>query len=432
MKNILLLTSVYPADDFTDEVTPVVHFFAREWVLQGYNVKVIHNIKYYNRFVYLLISTFKNIISRYYKFIFSTKGHTRERNYVIEKVDVYRLPMFNRFPLLLFSRTTQKNQLNRIKRLIDSMNFRPDIIIGHWANPQLLQVSELGKRYNSRTCMVIHSDVRIIERMYGDKSKNIVASIDVWGFRSNAIKNEFEHLYGKVDLSFLCHSGIPVNNVNPPKRTFEKGIRKFLFVGLLIPRKHPDVLVKAINDAFKGEDFHITFIGEGIEKNKLERLVKKLNLSDKVSLPGRIPRNDVFKVMQESDCFIMLSSPETFGLVYLEAMSMGCITIGSRGEGVDGIIQHGKNGFLCKAGDEKELSVLLKNISRFSCYELQAVSNNAIHTVSGLTDDKVAQRYIEFVSSVNSGDNNILKDEGNAKKVKQSEIGLIGEYELHG
>lgn len=266
MKNILLLTSVYPADDFTDEVTPVVHFFAREWVLQGYNVKVIHNIKYYNRFVYLLISTFKNIISRYYKFIFSTKGHTRERNYVIEKVDVYRLPMFNRFPLLLFSRTTQKNQLNRIKRLIDSMNFRPDIIIGHWANPQLLQVSELGKRYNSRTCMVIHSDVRIIERMYGDKSKNIVASIDVWGFRSNAIKNEFEHLYGKVDLSFLCHSGIPVNNVNPPKRTFEKGIRKFLFVGLLIPRKHPDVLIKAINDAFKGKDFHITFIGEGIEK----------------------------------------------------------------------------------------------------------------------------------------------------------------------
>jgi L-malate glycosyltransferase len=432
MKNILLLTSVYPADDFADEVTPVVHYFAREWVSQGYNVKVVHNKKYYHRLVYLLIGLFKNIISRYYKFIFGTKGHTSERNYVLDKVDVYRLPMFKRFPFSLYSRKTQTTQLNRIVSLIDSMNFRPDIVIGHWANPQLLQVSELGKRYNARTCLVIHSDVRIIGKMCGDKLKDIVASIDVWGFRSNGIKNKFEHLYGKVGSSFLCHSGIPVNNVNPPVRTFEKGIRKFLFVGLLIPRKHPDILIKAINDTFEGEDFHITFIGEGIERKKLEQLVKELNLADKVSLKGRIPRNDVFKMMQESDCFIMLSSPETFGLVYLEAMSMGCITIGSQGEGIDGIIQHGKNGFLSKAGDEKELSVLLKNISGFSGDELLAVSKNAILTVSELTDQKVAQRYIEFVRSIDPGDYNILKDEVKAIEFKKYELQLRGEYELQG
>ena len=275
--------------------------------------------------------------------------------------------------------------------------------------------------------MVIHSDARIIGKMCGDKLKEIVDSIDVWGFRSSDIKNKFEHLYGKVDTSFICHSGIPVNNVNPPERKFEKGIRKFLYVGLLIPRKHPDILVKALNDAYKGEDFHITFIGEGIERKKLEYLVKKLNLADKVSLPGRIPRKDVFKLMQESDCFIMLSSPETFGLVYLEAMSMGCITIGSRGEGIDGIIQHGKNGFLCKAGDEKELSVLLKNISRFSGDELHAVSNNAIQTVSELTDDKVAQRYIEYVLSANPDDYKIIKDEVKAIDFKKYEMSHVQE-----
>ena len=46
---------------------------------------------------------------------------------------------------------------------------------------------------------------------------------------------------------------------------------------------------------------------------------------------------------------------KTFGLVYLEAMARGCITVASRDEGFDGIIQDGVNGFLCKSGDETEL-----------------------------------------------------------------------------
>lgn len=52
--------------------------------------------------------------------------------------------------------------------------------------------------------------------------------------------------------------------------------------------------------------------------------------------------------MLASDCFIMISKNEAFGLVYLEAMSAGCITIASRGEGFDGVIIHGVNGFYVK------------------------------------------------------------------------------------
>lgn len=41
-KNILVITQEYPADDLEKEFTPVVHFFAKEWVKQGYIVKVIN------------------------------------------------------------------------------------------------------------------------------------------------------------------------------------------------------------------------------------------------------------------------------------------------------------------------------------------------------------------------------------------------------
>ena len=65
-------------------------------------------------------------------------------------------------------------------------------------------------------------------------------------------------------------------------------------------------------------------------------------------------------MLKQHDVFIMISKNETFGLVYLEAMAVGCITIASRQEGFDGIIKHGYNGFLCEAGNQEELEKLIK------------------------------------------------------------------------
>lgn len=62
----------------------------------------------------------------------------------------------------------------------------------------------------------------------------------------------------------------------------------------------------------------------------------------------------------------MISKAETFGLVYLEAMSMGCLTVASRHEGMEGIIEDGVNGFLCNAGDEFELAQVINKINNLS------------------------------------------------------------------
>ena len=402
MKNILLLTSVYPADDLPNDNTPVVLYFAREWVNMGYHVEVIHSEKYYPKIAYFIINIFRDIISKYYKFIFPVRRYSEERHYELERVNVHRLPIFKISPLLLFSKKAQTWQLKRIKDLSASLNFTPDVIIGHWPNPQLFLVSELGKLFNVPTCMVQHTDVETIGRMYGNKAKEVIASIDIWGFRSSEIKNRFENLYGKANKSFFCFSGIPGNRIKPPQRTFKNKVKNFLFVGLLIPRKYPVALVKAVNEAFKEGNFHINFVGKGREEKSILKLARELNITSKISLFGRIPRDHVLEMMKTSDCFIMISKPETFGLVYLEAMSMGCITIGSKGEGIDGIIQHGKNGFLSEAGDYANLAELLRKISKLTEEELIAVSNQAIQTALELTDEKAAEHYIRSVEAIKS------------------------------
>ena len=47
----------------------------------------------------------------------------------------------------------------------------------------------------------------------------------------------------------------------------------------------------------------------------------------------------------------MASAPEGFGIVYLEAMSAGCIVVGTRGQGIADVIREGENGFLVPADD---------------------------------------------------------------------------------
>ena len=90
----------------------------------------------------------------------------------------------------------------------------------------------------------------------------------------------------------------------------------------------------------------------------------------------------------------MISKGEAYGLVYLEAMSRGCITIGSINEGIDGVIVDGFNGFLAKAGDSKSLSNTISKISQLSNTEIRTIQQNAINTSRKYTDETTSLDYL--------------------------------------
>lgn len=101
--------------------------------------------------------------------------------------------------------------------------------------------------------------------------------------------------------------------------------------------------------------------------------------------------------MHQADVFCMISHDETFGLVYIEAMAAGCITIASREDGFDGIIKDGDNGFLCEAGNVEELTSIINKISNLDRSDLKRISENAIKTANEMTDSKVSASYIKDV-----------------------------------
>lgn len=136
------------------------------------------------------------------------------------------------------------------------------------------------------------------------------------------------------------------------EREFADGnLKSFIYVGQTIKRKYPKETAEGVYKACGDNDFRLTYVASmDVGYPETKAFVEDHHLGNKVYFTGKIPREEIIKYYDQSECFILISRDEVFGLVYLEAMSRGCITIAARNEGMEGIIEHGVNGFLCGAG----------------------------------------------------------------------------------
>lgn len=393
-KKVLLLTTIYPAPDL-EYGTPTIHYFTKEWIKMGYEVRVVHSLVIYPRILYFIARMFRDKIASFTGAVVFKNRLEDDNRYQIDNVTVWRFPIFKWVPYKPFTKKVVRSHINKIIKSNLVEDYHPNFIIGHFSNPHLEIVSELKNVYNARTAMIMHDTGISIRKIYGNRHKLFMDNIDVWGYRSIPIKNAFEDQFGRQKESFLCYSGIPGNYITQGNtRCFKQDLGNFVYVGELIRRKHPSVLIKALNSVYPDKNFHISFLGRGYELNKIKALALSLELDDNVSYFGHTSRKEVFNILDESDCMIMISENETFGLVYLEAMGRGCITIGSKGQGIDGVIVNGINGFLCDPGSQDDLANIIKHINDLSPIERRRISVNAIETVNGYTDSIVARNYI--------------------------------------
>ena len=152
---------------------------------------------------------------------------------------------------------------------------------------------------------------------------------------------------------------------------------------------------------------------EPVERKNIEEIHQQLGCKGNVRFKGRIPREEIIQYLKQADVFVMISKAEIFGLVYLEAMALGLIPIGSRNEGIDGIICDGDNGFLCEAGNVDELTEILQKIKEMPSEQLVKISNKAKQTAQSYSDEGVAKYYLENLKAWELQDIWINKDYNN-------------------
>jgi glycosyltransferase involved in cell wall biosynthesis len=123
----------------------------------------------------------------------------------------------------------------------------------------------------------------------------------------------------------------------------KNAIPHFLTVARLSLEKGIDKILQALS--LLTFDFTYTIIGDGVEKNHLQKLVTEFNLNAKVIFTGQ--RQNPFATIQKIDLFLMASKYEGFPTTLLEATSYGIPVVAYNAPGgIPEIIEDGVNGFL--------------------------------------------------------------------------------------
>lgn len=393
--NILLISSMYPSRHFPFH-TAVCETFALEWRNLGHNVLVIHTKSVFPRALYVIFKIFKSFLVAYIGNDKVEEKRLRENERdELNGLVVWTIPVLKLLPHGKFSRNSLAAAKESIKDILKVERFHPDLIAGHFLNPQLPILADLKKDMAGVKCsIVLHENAKGLDLFGSNEWKTYEPFIDAWGVRSKSLLSIFKGATGLNCDPFLCLSGVPEAYMHDIiSRDFQNGIRNFLFVGQLIDRKYPVETIMSVNSITNKNDYSFNVVGDGYLAGKIH----DLGIDDKVHIHSHVSRIGLIRFYDEADCFIMISRDEVFGLVYLEAMARGCITIGSLGEGIDGVIIHGYNGFLVPAGDENELIRLLEFIDGLTKFELQKISRNAINTAKNLSDSEVAKKYLNSV-----------------------------------
>lgn len=395
--NILVLSSVYKDDSLglRDTSTNIVNSFVAEWMSQGHRVVVIHNAHCYPRIIHMIPSAIKKKLASKMGFAIADYDAVEYKEYMDGGAKVFRIPIRKYKPHQSPSNKQIERQTERIKSILLANEFEPDVITGHWASPQMEILAKLKSIYNCTTAIVLHGTGYIDNPSFC--ADRYLTKIDRIGARSESQARQIKELLKLDELPFVCSSGVPDKYVDQYCLNTDKFDKvdkwRFAYVGRLVSYKNIDVTIRALTQ-MKDLEWEFNIIGDGAIRSSLEDLCRDLGCSDRVNFLGRVSRNEVMKLLSETHFFVMLSTNEVFGLVYLEAMAASCITIASKNGGVDGIIIDGLNGYLCEEGNEEELVNLLRTVVSRKTELFYKIAQNGYDTVQEYKDSIVAKKYL--------------------------------------
>jgi len=132
-----------------------------------------------------------------------------------------------------------------------------------------------------------------------------------------------------------------------------------LSVGRLLPQKGLEYLIRALPDI--EADYHYLMMGEGPEKDKLERLVNKLGLEKRVTIMGKVSDEKKIECYSDADIFVHPSLYEPFGIVLVEAMATECAVVSTKVGGIPEVV--GDAGILVEPRDSKGIANAIETIA---------------------------------------------------------------------
>ncbi len=168
---------------------------------------------------------------------------------------------------------------------------------------------------------------------------------------------------------------------------------KLLYVGDFSKNKNVIQLLKVIKNLSHKMDVELTLVGGG--GNDHESVLKLLKQQEFgfAKYIGRVEGIPAMKQLySQHHIFIMISKLETFGLVYLEAMSQGLPVIHTAGQGIDGYFNNSSFAIPVNPNSERDVTNAIERI--VNNYEI--ASREAKKASNSFLWEEIAKKYIKL------------------------------------
>ena len=305
----------------------------------------------------------------------------------IKKLMVKGIPVYSSFVLprrmamLLgfgFYNRLYNWQFNRLYRLIEKEHGKPDVIYSHYMRLNFF-AANLHEKFHIPAVGVEHwSELNkpVVNKDVVALGKKTYSRLDKVIAVSRPLADNIEKMFGiKAEI---VNNIIDIDYVKTPKKASDNEVVRIATIGRLSPQKKTDILLRALAKAcFADSKWELTVVGAGPLEKELKDLNKELGLTDRVHFVGQKSHEEVCKILAESDFFALASQYETFGVVFVEAMSFGLPVIGTRCGGPEMIINE-NNGLLVPNDDVEAMAEALKYMmENYKNYSAEAIIKEA-------------------------------------------------------
>lgn len=244
-------------------------------------------------------------------------------------------------------------------------------------------------KYNSRFYL-------LIERMLCRKFDNIICV-------SKLLKDEINLIYQRKHNICIIENGvdIPLNGGRNKNKYLHTPVRFASFCGINI-NKGVFCLLKIANELrIRNKNFYLNIYGSIQDEEtrfRYEQTIEKNELQDCVRYLGKIRKTEVYKVIEKMDFVFTLSKFDTFNMVIIESLALGCPVISSNKCGAYIHITE-KNGLVISLDNiDKEIDNIIKLVDR--CAD-ESTYLKMIHesrtSVKDVTVTKMGNQYIEVM-----------------------------------
>ena len=366
-------------------------------------MRILHICSYYvtSNLYTKLFECLQKMIENIDVYVFISKDYKIENKY---QSNVYISKCYNKFDKYIFHLKHSK-VLNDIKNTMDIKKY--DIIHAHSLFSNGYIAHKLKQQYNIPYIVAVrNTDVNVFfSRMIHLRTIgiDIMRNAEKVLFISNPYKEYTierfvpEKLKKEIkEKSVVIPNGIDdfwLRNKHRNKSNPENKKIKLIYVGRIDVNKNIDTTTKACEILIKqGYEVNYKVIGN-IKDKKYNDFIKKYPFIEYVPY---CHKEELLKHYRASDIFVMPSKHETFGLVYVEAMSQGLPVIYTRGQGFDGHFKEGEIGYPVNYNSAKEIVERIKDI--LANYE--NISTRCVKNVDKFNWDEIAEEYYNIYKNI--------------------------------